>query len=86
MGEQFWYMLGAIGDRRSKVEDIMSGDIVVAALVGVVPCDASVPGDMVSEGDTTPLPSPCDSPSLCGEYGGGGDATGSTSSGMSNCV
>ena len=54
----------------------MPGDTVVAALVGVRPREESVLGDMVSEGDMTIL-SRCDPSGLCGEYGGGGDATGS---------
>ena len=83
-GELDCCRLDETGDRRSTLEKTMPGDTVVAALVGVRPREESVPGDIVSEGDVTLL-SLCDSSGLCGEYGGGGDATGSIGCKVSFC-
>lgn len=68
------------GDRRFEKLEVRSGDIVVAALTGVACCEGSDEGDTVSDGDAVPRGLIGDwswFPSRLGEYGGGGEATGS---------
>ena len=54
--------------------------MVVAVLTGVAYCEYSLPGDTISDGDAEVLVVLADAGISCerrGEYGGGGDATGS---------
>ena len=62
-------MRAGFGDLRSSPDRIApSGDIVVVALLGVVPLEKSVEGEIVSADE---------GPSASAEYGGGGDDIGS---------
>ena len=69
-----------MGDGPLIYLELKSGDSVVAALTGVPYWEGSVPGDVVSEGETRLAERRCEScssRSRRGEYGGGGEATGS---------
>lgn len=59
-----------------RVVDGVAGEIVVAALVGVLCCEGSEPGEAVSAGEMavlTDVTKRCLCGGNCGEYGGGRD-------------